>query len=216
MRFALVFVVAWSVTVVLPRLVAPPALQFRDAIVLLPLGLAVLSLLSQERARFWLQLFAIPVSFAVAGALAAPKDAPSSAAWTVMAAVVLFAYWLWTLHSVAQKKVLDLETIPLNRSSLVPPPVRFWRKLALPLVGGLSMIVVFIIPPLFAGVERRAFVLSLSTAFVLIAHIGGVTPMLRVQKRLPDRKEVVRRAVIMTFYALACLAIYWGYSEFRR
>ncbi len=134
-----------------------------------------------------------------------------------MAAVSLFAYWLWILEAVAKRRPALLQSRPMQRVSLLPPnrdPA--WSRLALPLVAVLGACVVFVLPPLVAGPDRRAFVLAMAAAFFVMSAIGGVVPMLRIEKRKADRKEVRRRALIMLLYALACLAILWGYMKYRQ
>lgn len=216
-RFALVFVVTWVVAALLPRLAAPAALTFVDAWLLVPLAMAIASIVSNAQVRYWLRLVAIPVTLSVCTALCEPLRTPSTVAWICMAALSLLAYWLWVLQLEGVEAPLVLETQALGRSSLVPAPMRRpLRAYLLPAIGATAAAIVFVVPTYFAAVERRAFVLALATAFVIMALVGGVVPMLRLEKRRADRKEVRRRAWIMLFYALACLVILWGYTQYRR
>lgn len=218
LQFALLFFVAWMITVVLPRLAATALLSVGDGLVALPAGLAAGSMwLECTRTRVGLRLIAIPLSLIFVGATRAPAQTPSSLPWVVMAAVSLAAYWLWVLEHVAKKKPIDLQVRPMQRVASLSRPKRLSvRSLVMPVLATLAGGVVFVAAPYFASSERRAFVLTMAAAFVVIAAIGGLAPMLRQEKRRADRSELRRRALVMFLYAAACLAILWGYLQYRQ
>ena len=218
LRFALLFFIVWMVVVVLPRFDASSALVRGDVLLMLPPISAVVALfVTLQRARVFLQLVVVPVLLIVAASLRVPMEAPSSLPGVILAALALISYWLWVLEHEAKQLPLRLQTEPIQRAGLLPPATRWsWRSLVLHAVATLAVVVAFVSPTSFAGIERRTFVLTMAAAFVIMAAIGGVAPMLRLEKRRADRKEVGRRALVMFFYAAACLAILWLYLEYRR
>ena len=60
-------------------------------------------------------------------------------------------------------------------------------------------------------VAVRPFVLAAATAFAVVVMVGGLAPMLRLDKQPWSRRRGLVRVLRMSVYAALCLLLLWAY-----